>query len=288
MENNRRNDRYRNDSRSELNERNSDMNWDRNYNPDDEYRDYPNRNQNVYSSDREREYWNSENRMNDRYPGWDYNGHQYSSRNQYSTYNYNHDANNRPYNDFRNQRYNDRYDTIQGMNNYRDRSDGRYRDNYQHKDWYDTNRGWWDKTKDEVASWFGDDDAERRRHMDEMRSGQHRGKGPKNYTRSEERIREDVSDQLCDDSFLDASGIEVSVKDGEVTLNGEVDSRYSKHRAEDLAEDVTGVKNVQNNLRVVENSQNTIYKDSANNGNRPITTNTNYVTTKNRKDFVNG
>jgi hypothetical protein len=78
------------------------------------------------------------------------------------------------------------------------------------------------------------------------------------------------------------------VKDGEVTLNGEVDSRYSKHRAEDLTEDVTGVRNVQNNLRVVETSQNTIYKDSANNGNRPITTNTNYVTTKNRKDFVNG
>lgn len=271
MENNRI-DRYWSKNRPQLNERN--MNWDRNYDPDDEYRGYDNRNRNVYSSDREQEYWNSRDRMNDRYPG--YNDHQYTS--YYPHSNYNRDWNNRPYNDFRNQRYNDNY----GNNNYLDRSES-HRDRY-----YNDNRGWWDKTKDEVASWFGDDDAERRRRMDEMRNGQHRGKGPKNYTRSEERIREDVSDQLCEDSFLDASGIEVSVKNGEVILNGEVDSRYSKHRAEDLSEDVTGVTNVQNNLRVVENIQNTIYKDSANNGNRPITSNTSYVTTKNRKDFVNG
>jgi CBS domain-containing protein len=30
-------------------------------------------------------------------------------------------------------------------------------------------RGWWDKTSDEVSSWFGDDEAERRRRMDERR-----------------------------------------------------------------------------------------------------------------------
>jgi hypothetical protein len=122
---------------------------------------------------------------------------------------------------------------------------------------------------------------------DEM-SGPHRGKGPKNYTRSEERIMEDVCKQLSDDSFLDASGIEVSVKDGDVTLNGVVESRYSKDRAEDLAEDVTGVKNVQNNLRVEENVENSIFKNSVNNGNRPITSNTNYTTTKNRQDAFHG
>lgn len=32
-------------------------------------------------------------------------------------------------------------------------------------------RDWWDRTTDEVGSWFGDDDAERRREMDEYRSG---------------------------------------------------------------------------------------------------------------------
>ncbi len=48
-----------------------------------------------------------------------------------------------------------------------------------------------DKTRDEVSSWFGDGDAARRRRMDEIRD--HRGKGPKNYQRSSERIKEDVT-----------------------------------------------------------------------------------------------
>ncbi|MFC0008345.1 BON domain-containing protein [Devosia nitrariae] len=42
----------------------------------------------------------------------------------------------------------------------------------------------------------------------------------------------------------------VNVRDGEVTLNGSVHSREDKRRAEDLADDVSGVRNVQNNLRV--------------------------------------
>lgn len=109
-------------------------------------------------------------------------------------------------------------------------------------------RDWWDKTKDEVSSWFGDDEAERRRRMDKAVS--HRGRGPKGYTRSDERIREDVNDRLSDDAYLDASEIEVSVSDGEVTLIGTVENRIDKRRAEDLADDISGVKNVQNQLRV--------------------------------------
>ncbi len=78
----------------------------------------------------------------------------------------------------------------------------------------------------------------------------HRGRGPKNYTRSDERIRDDVNDRLTDDAWLDASEIEVLVKDGEVTLSGAVSSRDDKRRAEDLADQVSGAKHVQNNLRV--------------------------------------
>ena len=80
--------------------------------------------------------------------------------------------------------------------------------------------------------------------------GRHRGRGPKNYTRSDERIREDVNDRLSDDPWLDATEIEVQVSKCEVTLTGSVDSRDDKRRAEDIAEQVSGVKNVQNNLRV--------------------------------------
>lgn len=106
-------------------------------------------------------------------------------------------------------------------------------------------RGFFERAGDEIASWFGDEDAERRRRMDE-----YRGRGPKGYTRSDSRIQEDVSDRMSDDGALDASDIEVSVRGGEVTLSGFVDSKWAKRRAEDCAEDVSGVTNVQNNIRV--------------------------------------
>ena len=82
----------------------------------------------------------------------------------------------------------------------------------------------------------------------------HRGKGPKNYTRSDDRIKEDVNDRLSDSHQLDASNIEVSVSDGEITLSGTVDSRSAKRRAEDIADSVSGVKHTQNNLRVSQSS----------------------------------
>jgi osmotically-inducible protein OsmY len=105
-------------------------------------------------------------------------------------------------------------------------------------------RDFWDRAGDEVSSWFGDRDAERRREMD-----QHRGRGPKGYMRSDERIKEDVNDRLTDDGSLDASEIEVEVSNREVTLSGTVSSRFDKRRAEDLAESVSGVSHVQNNIR---------------------------------------
>lgn len=77
------------------------------------------------------------------------------------------------------------------------------------------------------------------------------GRGPKGYTRSDERIREDVSDRLSADDDVDASEIEVRVQGGEVTLSGSVQTRSMKHHAENLADDVLGVKDVHNNLRVV-------------------------------------
>jgi osmotically-inducible protein OsmY len=112
---------------------------------------------------------------------------------------------------------------------------------------HDDDRGFFEKAGDEVASWFGDEDAQARREMD----ARHRGRGPKNYTRSDERIAEDVNDRLSDDPHIDATGIDVSVSAGEVTLNGTVTERFAKRHAEDIAERVSGVKHVQNNLRVV-------------------------------------
>jgi hypothetical protein len=68
--------------------------------------------------------------------------------------------------------------------------------------------------------------------------------------RTDERIFEDVCEQMTDDAMLDASDIEVHVSSGEVTLDGTVSDRADKRRAELLAESVPGVGHVQNNLRV--------------------------------------
>ncbi len=105
-------------------------------------------------------------------------------------------------------------------------------------------RGFFERAGDEVLSWFGDEDAQRRRDRD------HRGRGPTDYVRSDDRIREDVNDRLTEDFWVDASRIGVTVSGGEVTLDGTVDGKRAKRRAEDIADDVTGVKHVQNNLRV--------------------------------------
>lgn len=114
----------------------------------------------------------------------------------------------------------------------------------------DDDRGWWDRTRDEVSSWFGDDDAERRRNMDSPYEGGHRGKGPRDYQRSQDRIREDVCDRLSDDDRVDASDIQVEVQGNDVILRGTVHSKAEKRRAEDLVESISGVKHVENRIKI--------------------------------------
>lgn len=78
----------------------------------------------------------------------------------------------------------------------------------------------------------------------------YRGHGPRGYMRSDERILEDLCDQLCDDPIVDASDIEVHCDQGRVVLSGRVPTRWMKHRAEDIADAVRGVKDVDNRVRV--------------------------------------
>lgn len=242
------------------------------------------------------------------------------------------------------------------------RYENRYGRGSQHRDrGYADDRGYVDRASDEVRSWFGDDEAERRRHMDEQRDrmrearygsegnrgdwsrgewprrteqrsdwprGDYRysqsereqwpddraryedwrsrwsgaadwdrnrtmsdrdwgnregdwssrysyssstspmgrntwsadegrtefgdsrwGRGPKGYQRSDSRIHEEVCDRLTY-SNVDAENIEVTVASGEVTLSGSVRDRWDKRRAEDLVEEVAGIREVHNNIRV--------------------------------------
>ncbi len=183
-------------------------------------------------------------------------------------------------------------------------------------------RGLMDRIHDEVRSWFGDDEANKRRRVDHDRDPMYRstddpdderssysrergdthrfrvdrdddrrredaryrrswedrdergvrsvggaarhdapsvgrqsstayaGRGPRDYRRADERIREDVCDRLTDDPHVDASDIMVTVSNGEVSLAGTVATRAQKRRAEDVAEQARGVLDVNNQLRL--------------------------------------
>ena len=95
----------------------------------------------------------------------------------------------------------------------------------------------------------------RMRESANERSGGYSGVGPKNYRRSDERIQEEVCDLLTYHSGIDASNVEVSVRDGEVTLTGEIPDRYMKRMAEDTIDEIPGVKNITNNLRVEQSNR---------------------------------
>jgi osmotically-inducible protein OsmY len=75
------------------------------------------------------------------------------------------------------------------------------------------------------------------------------GRGPKGYVRSDERIREDVCERLSE-GHLDASDIDVQVKDGEVTLSGQVSDRRTKRLVEELLDNIKGIRDVENKLKV--------------------------------------
>lgn len=82
------------------------------------------------------------------------------------------------------------------------------------------------------------------------RSGQYAGRGPRSYKRTDSRIEEDINDRLTQHPMIDASDIEVSVQNGEVTLRGHVETRDAKRLAEDVAEGVFGAKDVNNQIRI--------------------------------------
>jgi len=119
-----------------------------------------------------------------------------------------------------------------GDSNYNDTYYGRDREDFQRGQHRatDNENGAWESMKDSVKGFFG--------------------KGPKGYKRADERIHEDVCEVLARHPGIDASEIEVQVKDGHVYLKGEVDSRFTKRRAEDVIDHISGVEDVRNELTI--------------------------------------
>ncbi len=99
--------------------------------------------------------------------------------------------------------------------------------------------------------------------------GQHAGRGPKGYRRSDERIREEINDRLTDHPDIDATEIEVTVETGIVTLTGSVEDRHAKRLAEDVADSVAGVGDVNNQIRVQKHGD---HKPKEETDTQPVTT----------------
>ncbi|MDF9428457.1 BON domain-containing protein [Cupriavidus gilardii] len=73
---------------------------------------------------------------------------------------------------------------------------------------------------------------------------------PKGFRRTDERICDEVCERLAEARDLDVSEVTVEVGSGIVTLSGTVSDRRAKYRVEDIAEEVMGVDEVRNNIRV--------------------------------------
>lgn len=118
--------------------------------------------------------------------------------------------------------------------------------NIGHADWnnrFDANR-----FNGDSSSWnrySSDQNQQSQHHFNDQKS-----RWPKSYKRTDDRIKDDIHEELIRHGRIDASEIEVQVKDGEITLTGQVLSRQDKRLVEDIAEKVLGAQEVHNQLRV--------------------------------------
>lgn len=74
--------------------------------------------------------------------------------------------------------------------------------------------------------------------------------GPKGYQRSDERLREDISERLLQARHIDSSDVTVKVSAAKVVLEGTVPERRMKHAIEDLVDACPGVQDIENLIRV--------------------------------------
>jgi BON domain-containing protein len=81
-------------------------------------------------------------------------------------------------------------------------------------------------------------------------AGPYAGRAPIGYERSDERIREEICEELTRRPDIDPSRLTVSVADGEVRLEGAVEDLESRRLADEIATRCTGVRQVHNVLRV--------------------------------------
>ena len=81
------------------------------------------------------------------------------------------------------------------------------------------------------------------------KKGRRAGEEQAHYRRPDEDIRDEILDKLREDRTMDAASVEVVLRDGRITLNGEVDSAYSEQHLIELIDGVLGVEAVESRLQ---------------------------------------
>jgi hyperosmotically inducible protein len=67
---------------------------------------------------------------------------------------------------------------------------------------------------------------------------------------TDDYISDNVRQKLAADQVVKGGDLEITVKDGVVTMNGKVHEQKQKDKAEHIAKRVNGVKSVVNNLKI--------------------------------------
>lgn len=80
--------------------------------------------------------------------------------------------------------------------------------------------------------------------------GRQQATGPQNWERPDDVIQDEACEIIWRDQSCDPTTIEVSVKDGVLTLNGTVASDKMKQNAEEKLKNLIGLKGLRNHLEV--------------------------------------
>jgi hypothetical protein len=91
-------------------------------------------------------------------------------------------------------------------------------------------------------------------------------RGPKGYKRSDERLKEDISERLMQSPYIDATEVTVEVQNGKVTLEGSVSERRMRHLIEDIVDDCPGVEDIDNRVRVARGESGSISSQASESG----------------------
>jgi hypothetical protein len=113
--------------------------------------------------------------------------------------------------------------------------------------WY--REGSWELPADQEIEWRG------LRSGGSFDQGPFAGRGPRGYRRSDQAIFEEVCERLTAHGYIDATEIDVEVQQGIVTLTGIAPDRRQKRLAEQAIENIAGVQDVSNQVRLASRAE---------------------------------